>query len=411
VQRPLDLVKPLVPSVDRRGLLKLFAAAGVAGVVTPALAACGSTAAPARTGFLRVGLVYPQSGPFQDIGFEMSNGFDLWLAQNGGQIGGLTVKVNNIDEGTTVAIGKGAIANALKTAEVDVLVGVANSDVMAEMPDLMTDARIPLIGSLGSPAGLKPSDFVWRTSFVNGEASKALAIYLASLAPIMSMKTQQNTLGQPKRIVTFSDKSTDANAELQAFTSQFDGTSISVNQVDDAFSAHLMDTINSLQPDLIYAAASGATAASFVSAWAAYKNFSGVPLCGPGSLTELGVAAGSARNVFTSMIYAPDLDNAANQQFTSAYYSRTNGKVPTTYAMSAYDAAQALDSAISLISGEVTSLSINAALGRVGVFDSPRGRWQFNQTRTPLQQWYLRQVRPDGRFLENAVLTDLATLT
>jgi len=53
-------------------MLKLFGAVGAAGVVTPALAACSPNAATARpTGSLSIGLVYPESGPMQDVGFEM----------------------------------------------------------------------------------------------------------------------------------------------------------------------------------------------------------------------------------------------------------------------------------------------------------------------------------------------------
>ena len=40
---------------------------------------------------------------------------------------------------------------------------------------------------------------------------------------------------------------------------------------------------------------------------------------------------------------------------------------------------------------------------------SPRGTWQFDkQNHTPVQQWYLRQVREDGRALSNVVLQSLA---
>jgi len=53
---------------------------------------------------------------------------NLWLSQNANQVGGLTVQLAKIDEGSTVAVGKAAIANAIKAGSVDVLVGIANSD-------------------------------------------------------------------------------------------------------------------------------------------------------------------------------------------------------------------------------------------------------------------------------------------
>ena len=48
-----------------------------------------------------------------------------------------------------------------------------------------------------------------------------------------------------------------------------------------------------------------------------------------------------------------------------------------------------------------------APMSAVGALDSPRGSWQFNQSRTPLQRWYLRQVRKDGQVVDNTVLGDL----
>jgi branched-chain amino acid transport system substrate-binding protein len=79
--------------------------------------------------------------------------------------------------------------------------------------------------------------------------------------------------------------------------------------------------------------------------------------------------------------------------------------------MASYDAGAVLTSALQLAGSDLSPQSINAAIGQIGEIDSPRGTWQFNQNRTPLQTWYLRQVRPDGAVLSNVLLSDLATLT
>ncbi len=84
--------------------------------------------------------------------------------------------------------------------------------------------------------------------------------------------------------------------------------------------------------------------------------------------------------------------------------------LPSTYAMASYDAAAVLDKALALAAGDLAPQTINTALTDIGQIDSPRGAWQFNQTRTPLQRWYLRQVRREGQALSNALLGDLAML-
>jgi len=108
------------------------------------------------------------------------------------------------------------------------------------------------------------------------------------------------------------------------------------------------------------------------------------------------------------MNYAPDLDNGANRIFASEYQKAYNAP-PSTYAMASYDAAAVLDKALELAI-DLTSQSVNIALSKIGQIDSPRGSWQFNQSRTPLQRWYLRQVRKEGQVLTNALLGDLAML-
>jgi branched-chain amino acid transport system substrate-binding protein len=78
--------------------------------------------------------------------------------------------------------------------------------------------------------------------------------------------------------------------------------------------------------------------------------------------------------------------------------------------MASYDAAAVLDAAIAEAGTELNSVSLNAAIGRLGQIDSPRGPWQFTQNRTPLQKWYLREVRPDGSVLSNVLTAELTTM-
>jgi branched-chain amino acid transport system substrate-binding protein len=108
--------------------------------------------------------------------------------------------------------------------------------------------------------------------------------------------------------------------------------------------------------------------------------------------------------------YSPDLDNAENRAFVAAWRA-DHDRPPTTYAMASYDAAAVLDKAIAAAGANPTAEEINAALGSLGRIDSPRGPWQFSKkTHSPVQKWYLRQVRPDGRALSNTVVGDLATV-
>ena len=120
----------------------------------------------------------------------------------------------------------------------------------------------------------------------------------------------------------------------------------------------------------------------------------------------------AAKGIRNSLNYSPDLDNAANKRFVADYQAKY-GSLPTTFSMASFDAAAVLDKAITAAAakGEVTGPAIDDAIKTLGKIDSPRGTWQFSATtHTPVQTWYLREVRTDGRALTNVLVQELATI-
>jgi branched-chain amino acid transport system substrate-binding protein len=377
-----------VATLNRRNTLKLFASIGAAGAASPLLAACtssdGSGVDDGRP--VRIALVVPQSGALQPMGDEMTAGFNLFLSQNANVLGGRKVSHSIHDEGATASSGLDAV-NAILKQGVDVLVGVANSAVMSAIRDTVEKAEVPLIGTSGSPTNLLSPKYIWRASYVSGDAGGVLGTYF----------NENNR----KHIFVYDDGTPDGAAEAAACRTAFTGT---VTSASGAITSAI-SKINSSGASVVVACASGSHAVDFIKQYSGSVN---KPLYGPGFLTEgyvLKPEGAAARNVYTVLNYSYDLDNDANRAFASAYFNAdANDEVPSTYAMATYDALNILDRAIRDINGAVTPLAINAALGRVGQFDSPRGPWQFDQNRTPQQTWYLRQVRPDGRVWLNTVL-------
>jgi branched-chain amino acid transport system substrate-binding protein len=172
-----------------------------------------------------------------------------------------------------------------------------------------------------------------------------------------------------------------------------------------------IERIRAANPAAVFCSFAGAAAIEFVreyrAAGLAPKVF------GSGFLTEGNVLTDldeeDATGIVTAMNYAADLPISANRLFTAAY-RQAHSTSPTTYAMASYDAAQVLDKAIELAGENPSGQQVNLMIGRVGQIDSPRGIWQFNQTRTPQQKWYLREVRRDGQVLSNVLISELGTL-
>jgi branched-chain amino acid transport system substrate-binding protein len=106
----------------------------------------------------------------------MENGFRMYLDAKGGKLGGRAIELVVADEGGGPDTGVPAAQKLLQQDRVTTLVGIVNSAVALGVRDLVTDAKVPLIiANAGANAitGEQRSDYVWRTSFTNGEVAGA----------------------------------------------------------------------------------------------------------------------------------------------------------------------------------------------------------------------------------------------
>jgi branched-chain amino acid transport system substrate-binding protein len=395
-----------VSQMDRRQALKLLAALGATGIA----AACGEAGsddgtAPLSDEPVKIGLVVPQTGGYRQIGDEMADGFQLYLALNDGRLGGHKVELVVADEGETPATGTAAVQKLLK-AGVVALTGVATSSVMLAVRDIVEKAKVPLIGSNASPTSLQGVVYIWRTSYVNDEPGRALGPYVARKVNGKVALVAPNYAAGEDSIAGFRQGFGPSDQRIAGTTiwTEF------VTTPGDRFFASTVDQIRRLNPAAVYCFFAGAAAVEFVR----QLHDGGVrqPIYAPGFLTEGSVLTElgeEAEGIITALNYSSDLSNAANQRFAAAYRRSHEGS-PTTYAMASYDAAQVLDKAIRLAGEKVTPQRVNRMLAQVGQVDSPRGTWQFNQPRTPQQKWYLREVRKDGQVLSNVLIDELTML-
>ena len=396
--------------LDRRQALRMLGALGVTGLA----AACGrlddpdSGTEPLSDEPVRIGLIAAQSGAYKPIGDELVRGFRLYLELNDERLGGHPVELLIADEGSTVESGRAALDELVKQ-QVLALTGVVSSSVMLGIRDAVEEAKVPLIGSNASPSALQSVVYIWRTSYVNDEAGRAMAPYVARRVPedgrvaIIAPEYdagQDSVQGFRRAFGEADERIADPVLWAPHTTSPNENTYRSVLE-------ELMDR----DPDAIFCHFDGEAAVAFITQLraAGYRK----QIFAPGFLTEGTVLSqlkrSAAEGIMTALNYSADINNAANRRFASAY-RKAYGASPTTYAMASYDAAQVLHKAIRIAGSNLTPLQVNLALGKIGQIDSPRGPWQFNQPRTPQQKWYLRRVQPDGQVLSNVLISELATL-
>ncbi len=388
-------------TLDRRQVLRLFGAAAAVGV-TGAAAACASQ--PEGTPMehpngrsVSVGLLAPAVGAYGEIGDEITKGFRLYLDDHSGLLGLFRADLQLGEEGATVADATSAV-KALLAKGVVAIAGVANPAVLAALAPVVSEAAVPLLSANGAPASIGGGEWVWRASYVEGEAGTSMAGFARR---------------QGDAAFILRDESPSSRAEADGFGKAFTalggvitGSSVGV----DAFGGRLQSARGS-GADSIFAAHTGDAASALLVAYRAVD--SGPALLGPGTLTEsidLTKLGALPQRVYTSMNYAPDLDNEENRRFVAGY-QKVHLVQPTSAAMAAYDTASVLDKALRLVDGEVTPAKIGDGLKVLGQIDSPRGVWTFNMNRAPQQMWYLRRLRLDGQVPSDLIDSDLAILS
>jgi branched-chain amino acid transport system substrate-binding protein len=383
-------------------------ALGVMGTAALTLYGCGSTGGDDSGGgggdsAVKVGLLVPLRGVYASLGEDMRAGWELWLAENGGTLGGRKVQTVVADEGEGPDTAIPALQKLLQRDRVDAVVGIVSSAVALGAQDLVNRSKKLLVVSNAGANGITAqgtSNYIWRTSFSNSQVAFALGQHMAKS-------------GDVERVFTIApDYAAGAESTagfVQAFRDgggRIAGSAKPPFQTTSDYQPYL-SRIRGSNADGTYCFFAGSEAVAFVKQYEQFGLSERIPLFGAGFLTEGGVltAQGDAADgVQTSLHYAAGLDNAANKAFVQAYTAKTN-KPPTVYAMQTWDAAEVLHRAIDQSKDDLSGDALAGALEGIGSIDnSPRGPWSF-ESRTPKQKFYLREVSGG----ENQVKEEIGT--
>ncbi|MET9553062.1 ABC transporter substrate-binding protein [Streptomyces sp. NPDC006645] len=357
---------------------------------------------------VKVGLVASLSGTYEPVGTELRKGFELYLATHDNKLGGREVELVVADEGDGPPTAVPAATKLIKKDKVDALTGlVGGGSVNAVLP-LINQAKIPLLGSNARPP-VKDMKYVWTTSFLSDEPGKAIAPYIKEKVDGPVYAIGPDYQGGYDELRGFTDEFKKVGGELANPDGKTKWTPFPKTTNFMPYFADIAKT----DAKAVYCFYAGKAAIDFAKQYA-QSDVADIPLY-TAFVTEgsvLQAQGDAAKDVYSVLNYAADLDNEANRKFAADWTAKHDTQ-PTTYAMASYDAAAVLDQAIADAAekGEVTPETINTAIGGLGQIDSPRGSWEFgDKAHSPVQQWYLRQVRKDGDQLANVMVQDLATL-
>jgi len=339
------------------------------------------------TGKLKVGLMLPATGTFAALGTAIDNGFRLYVAEQGGRLGGREVEYVRVDDESDPAKATDNINKLIKRDNVDVVVGSVHSGVAMAMAKVAKDTgTLLIVPNAGADAVTGPmcAPNIFRSSFSNWQPGYAMGEAMAKKGH--------------RKVVTITWKYAAGDEMVRGFREAFTKAGGAVVKElnlpfpNVEFQALLTD-IAATRPDAVFAFFAGGGGVKFVKDYAAAGLKSGIPLYGTGFLTDgtLEAQATDAEGLLTTLHYADSLNTPRDNAFRLAY-AKAYKLQPDVYAVQGYDAAQMLAIGLAAVKGDVGKKADFAAALRKARIDSPRGAFTLSASQNPVQDIYLRQV-------------------
>ena len=369
---------------------------GLAGLLLAALLSGNSQAQQPP---LRVGMMLPATGTFAALGNAINNGFQQYVSEQGGKLGGRSVEFFAVDDESDPAKATENANKLIKRDKVDVLVGTVHSGVVLAMAKAAKESNTLLIvpnagadeltGPLCAPNIFRVSYSNWQTAYPMGKVAADKG---------------------HKRVVTLAWKYAAGLQAVDGFKEAFEkGGGKVVKEMSLPFPnvefQPFLAEIAALKPDAVFVFFAGAGATKFVRDYAAAGLNKSIPLYSSGFLTEgnLEAMGDAGQGLLTTLHYADGLKNAKNEAFRTAY-AKAYRQQPDVYAVQGYDSAQLLDAGLKGVGGDTKKRAELIKALESSRIDSPRGSFSLSAAHNPIQNMYLRKASGrDNQYVEVAI--------
>ncbi|OZI73527.1 MULTISPECIES: ABC transporter substrate-binding protein [Bordetella] len=364
-----------------------------------ALAAGGASAADK----IKVGFMLPYSGTYAALGAAIENGFKLYVAEQGGKLGGREIEYFKVDDESNPAKASENANRLIKRDQVDVLIGTVHSGVAMALAKAAKGSDTTLIvTNAGADAITGPmcGPGIFRTSFSNWQPGYAMG-------PVAAAKGH-------KTAVTITWKYAAGEEQIGGFREGFEkaGGKV-VKELTLPFPnvefQSLLTEIAALKPDMVFAFFAGGGAVKFVQDYHASGLQKSIPLYGTGFLTDgtLPAQGEAAQGLLTTLHYADGLDTPRDNAFRADYRKAYNMQ-PDVYAVQGYDAAQLMQVGLQAVQGDIANKTAFRDAMRGATIDSPRGKFTLSPSGNPVQDLYLRQVAGQENKVVDVAVRQLA---
>jgi branched-chain amino acid transport system substrate-binding protein len=336
---------------------------------------------------LKVGMMLPYSGTFAALGNAIDNGFQLYVKEQGGKIGGREITYVRVDDESEPSKATDNINKLIKRDNVDVVIGTVHSGVAMAMAKVAKETGTTLIiPNAGADVITGPmcAKNIFRSSFSNSQPGVAMGEVAAKKGYKNAMTITWKYAAGEESVKGFKEGFEKGGGKVtKELTLPFPGVEFQA----------LLTEVAAAKPDVVYSFFAGGGAVKFVKDYAAAGLNKTIPLVGPGFLTDgtLDAQGESAQGMLTALHYGDNLNIKRDNEFRLAYAKQYKLQ-PDVYAVQGYDAAQMLAVGLNATKGDISKKDDFAKAVRAAKFDSPRGSFTMSKANNPVQDFYLRQV-------------------
>ena len=353
---------------------------------------------------IKIGLLFPYTGPIATVGQDATKGFELHLAKVGGKAGGREIQLVKEDDEFKPDVGVTKTRKLVERDRVDLLVGPVNSAVALAIRDYITQQRIPLVIPVAFSKEItapgKTSPWIFRVIETTDQGNFPMGGWVAKNTPYRRMAVVATD------IVAGHDV---AGAFRAGFTAA-GGTIVKEIYIPTGTPdvSPYMAQLVALAADAVYAFIGGADAVRFVKAYEEYGLKGKFPLLGYNVIVDdvlLPAMGDAAVGIISVGTYSAALDTPESRAFVRDYEAKYHGW-PSAHSERGYVAAQLITAAIGALNGEVGDrANVRDALRNVVTkIQPPRGPIRFDRYQQAITPVYVTRVERRGNRLVNAVI-------
>lgn len=336
---------------------------------------------------LKIGFITTLSTPAGYLGEDARDAFKLALKQKDGKLGGVEIELIVEDDGLKPANAKQAVDRMLQNG-VELFTGVTFSNVLAAVvPSVVKENKTYISLNPG------PSVFAGKRCHPNYFVASYQNDFYHSAGGAAA-----NEVGYEKVVLLAPNYQAGRDA-INGFKSSYQGEVVSeiyTNLEQSDFSVEIA-RIRSLKPDAIYQFHPGGLGINFAKQYGNSGLNNTIPMIMPGFSMDARMieATGQvAEDFYIVSHWALTSELPQSQQFVKDFKAEY-GRVPTEYAMVAYDTALWYDSAIAKVGGDISDKEKFHAALKDSDFESLRGSFSLANNQHPVLDYYLLQLKKD----------------